>query len=165
MDPLLIASIGGTAFSMYNSFMSLKESRKQALEVQQLRLQEANMLAEKHKANSILFERKGNKEIALSPLQYGKGGTSSFGSYLEKAERYSNLVNNLQNMQKEADFEVSLRQREASLAGAQASAYNRAVLPTLLGGSLQAAGSFYKASGAGSNATYNVTNNNYGSAA
>ena len=145
MNPLLIAAIGGQAFSMYNSFMSLKESRKQSLETQNLRLQEANMIAEKHKANANLVERKGRKELSLVPLQYGKGGGSSFGSFLEQAERYSNLVNNLENMKKEAEFEVSLRQREAALAGSQASAYNRAVAPTLLGGSLQFAGQYYKA--------------------
>lgn len=153
MNPLLISAIGGQAFSMYNSFMSLKESRKQQLETQNLRLQEANMIAEKYKANINLTERKGRKELALVPLQYGKGGSSSFGSFLEQSERYSNLVNNLENMKKEAEFEVSLRQREAALAGSQASAYNRAFLPTLLGGSLQFAGNFYKASGAGANAT------------
>lgn len=165
MNPLLIASIGGTAFSMYNSFMSLKESRKQALETQKLRMEEAGMLAERHKANILLTERKGEKELKVKSLQFGEGARDEGQSYAQLAEGYTNMVNNLQNMQKEADFEVSLRQREASLAGAQASAYNRAVLPTLLGGSLQAAGSFYKASGAGSNATYNITNNNYGSAA
>lgn len=165
MNPLLIAAIGGTAFSMYNSFMSLKESRKQALETQKLRMEEAGMLAERYKANILLTERKGEKELGVKYLRYGEGAKSLGQSFIDTAEGYNNMVNNLQNMQKEADFEVSLRQREASLAGAQASAYNRAVLPTLLGGSLQAAGSFYKASGAGSNATYNTTNNNYGSAA
>ena len=146
MDPLLLTAAAGTAFSAYNSYMSLKESRKQALETQALRLQEAEMIAERYKANLGITERKGKKEIESM-----SGGSSQFyGSEKNMstmADRYSNLVDNLVNLRKEGEFEVSLRQREAALAGEQAAAYNRAVVPTLLGGAIQSGGQFSKAMG------------------
>ena len=147
MDPLLIAGLAGQAFNMYNSVQSLKESRRQKLEEEKLRLEEAKMIAERHKTNMLLTERKGEQEIKTGYLKYGGTFTSEGQSFVDTAEGYTNLMNNLQNMKTEADFEVSLRQREAALAGSQASAYNKAVLPTLLGGGLQAAGQYYKATG------------------
>lgn len=147
MDPLTIAAVAGVAFSAYNSFMSLKESKKQALETQKLRLEEADSIAEKYKINLNLMERKGEKELKVKSLAYGTGAISQGQYFSDMAEGYTNMVDNLHNLKKEGEFEVSLRQREAALAGAQASAYNRAVVPTLLGSGLQAVGSFQKAKG------------------
>ena len=153
MNPLLLTALAGQAFTMYNSVQSLKESRKQKLEEQSLRLKEAEMIAKRHKTNMLLAERSGEQTLKTSYLKYGSSFTSEGQSFVDSAEGYTNMVNNLQNMKEEADFEVSMRQREAALAGSQASAYNRAVLPTLLGSGLQFSGSFYKASGADSDLT------------
>lgn len=146
MNPLLIAGAVGYAFSAYNSYMSLKESRKSKLEEQALRTREASEIAEKYKANINLTERKGLQEISNM-----SGGRASFyaseSSLALMTERYSNLIDNISNMRKEADYAVSMRLREADIAGSQAAAYNRATLPTAIGGALQTAGAFGKATG------------------
>ena len=144
MNPLLIAAVAGQAFSAYNSYMSLKESRKQKLEEQSLRLQEATMMADRLKTNLALTERQGRKELAANYLEFGKTGKGSAEYFASLSSRYSNMVDNLANLKSQGEYEISLRQREAALAGEQASAYNRAVLPTILGGAIQTAGSMYK---------------------